>query len=524
MKIKKIIVMKNGIPTFTINDSTGDDGETLESGLITAINNFSKEIRHGELHSFETTGDLKVTLLQRNDLIIAIYGDGKSLKRCPGIIRNYVFGSEDGVVEENIQERLKFIFGAHLENQEKKENAIKGLIISVGMTMTPLWHALSRHDPEHVVFIASQASASIAHDLMAFFGFELEINARLFKNDPNDITSMTRSALEGFKFLKSKGLQDKDIAVNSTGGTKGMTASVYYFSIIKNIPAYYVESKKFQKERRGDKIFGDEVIKLLANPSDSLGFYYENLARTAFNELNFSKSIEYYTKLKQVDDPDRRNVFRGLSELAAAYHHWDLFNFRQARKHLESAINNLRGSLNWDYGKHYRELCQELSKQLKLLKRIEDSRLGALEEMDLDQALLLYLELYNNAMRRANLKKHDDAVARFYRVFEATAQILLFHEHGIDVSKFKKDAGKLPPKIKEMFRKKLKSRSLLLNIWLELFPTREYPKHLPLFKSWMLLTWLNPEIEKQNILQEIEQILPVRNQSILAHGWTPIKE
>ncbi|MHA1381796.1 MAG: hypothetical protein ACTSRG_25785, partial [Candidatus Helarchaeota archaeon] len=37
-------------------------------------------------------------------------------------------------------------------------------------------------------------------------------------------------------------------------------------------------------------------------------------------------------------------------------------------------------------------------------------------------------------------------------------------------------------------------------------------------------TWLNPEIEKQNILQEIEQILPVRNQSILAHGWTPIKE
>ncbi|MHC1592440.1 MAG: hypothetical protein ACXQS8_10155, partial [Candidatus Helarchaeales archaeon] len=147
-----------------------------------------------------------------------------------------------------------------------------------------------------------------------------------------------------------------------------------------------------------------------------------------------------------------------------------------------------------------------------------------LASVNLEQALILYFELLNNARRRVRSKKHDDAVARFYRFMEATEQLILLHEHGIDVSRFKESASKLPRKVRRLFARESRSPFLLIRTWEALFSTPDFPEHLSLLDGWKLLNELDPEIKKRGLLKEIQKILPVRNRGILAHGWVPIRE
>ena len=117
----------------------------------------------------------------------------------------------------------------------------------------------------------------------------------------------------------------------------------------------------------------------------------------------------------------------------------------------------------------------------------------------------LLSDLINNAKRRIEEGKYDDAVARLYRVIEFIAQSKLFIKHDINTSDV--DILLLPNELREKYKKMEENGKIRLG----------------LKKSYELLRDMNEEIGKRFFEnEEIQKILSMRNNSILAHGFGPV--
>lgn len=126
---------------------------------------------------------------------------------------------------------------------------------------------------------------------------------------------------------------------------------------------------------------------------------------------------------------------------------------------------------------------------------------------------LLLLDLWHNAMRRAARGEFDDALARCYRLVEATAQHLL-------QTRFEIDTGRLEP-----------SR------FLDRLPEKERAdwqgrKVAGLLDAWRLFMKLDPEHPAASALDrgradgkplaQLDDWLRRRNYSLFAHGFDPV--
>lgn len=115
-------------------------------------------------------------------------------------------------------------------------------------------------------------------------------------------------------------------------------------------------------------------------------------------------------------------------------------------------------------------------------------------------------DLWRNAQRRAARGRYDDAVARIYRLLEWIAQWLLRSKCNIDTAD-------IPPE------------------WapagIELTLNREGKHQAGLFAAWGLVGHRGggPAAEFVNAnYKKLLDHIKVRNQSILAHGFTPVTE
>ncbi|MHA1380377.1 MAG: TIGR02710 family CRISPR-associated CARF protein [Candidatus Helarchaeota archaeon] len=523
MKIEKILVIKDTIYQYSLpedEETTKEPDDGLVSGYLSAINGFIKEVYKENLRS-EVTDTHRITLIKKDNFIIAFFTDKASFRFVPDIIKNYIFELlKDKDHLDLLKIRLKNLFFPEIDPEIQR----KGLLITVGYSISPIWFAISQHSPEYVAFIVSDDTKTIALNLIKFFGFELEINAKIFTCNPDDTTSIAEAGINAVDFLKNIGLTNDQILSNYTGGKKVMTAAISHISFIEGIQSYYVLSPHSQKNRN-DKIYGDEKILLLDNPSDTLGIIFKKYALDSFNSLNFKKAADYFAKLKRVSDANQREIYFALYELSLAYENWDLFDFKPAVSHLERSAKNFEKSKKSKFGKQFKKLYSKISKQLTILTNLRNQKLDNFDEIPLEILLTLYFELINNARRKTQLKKFDDAVSRYYRIFEATAQLILWKKYNINTSNFDESANKLPSHVKKIFRyKNIKTPSILLNLALDIFNPVSLPPTIALKNSWLLLEHLNPDIKKLKILNKIKKVLSIRNLSILAHGWIPIKE
>jgi CRISPR-associated protein (TIGR02710 family) len=114
-------------------------------------------------------------------------------------------------------------------------------------------------------------------------------------------------------------------------------------------------------------------------------------------------------------------------------------------------------------------------------------------------------DLLNNAERRAEESKYDDAVARLYRTIELIAQYKLRRDYRIDASNA--EVEKIPPQ--------------LLQKWN--IPRDQKTIKLALNSSYELLDSLgDPLGQRYKNDRKLKDLLSKRNMSILAHGQTPI--
>ena len=221
-----------------------------------------------------------------------------------------------------------------------------------------------------------------------------------------------------YETIRSKILELEDdyiIKINYTPGTKTMSISAAIASLV------------FRKKLRlidGDRGNGTTVIKGTEKHVD-FGLYivYDEVLikriRKYFNYNHFASG-----KLLINDLTSENHDKQDYDDLFNAYLNWDNVNFEEALKYL-SGLNS-----------KFPELSAQLSLNLTALNIInrevpikKDGVVIDYKPHD-EQCYYKLASIINNAERRFDEKRYDDAIARLYRSLELISQIKL-NEYGI---------------------------------------------------------------------------------------------
>ena len=154
----------------------------------------------------------------------------------------------------------------------------------------------------------------------------------------------------------------------------------------------------------------------------------------------------------------------------------------------------------------YHQLKDELRKHIDFLENLL-SKTKNLQTYD----NILIKELINNARRRIEDQRFDDAAARIYRALELYGQICF--EKKIGSSNDKVKPGKIPDQLRDEFNRKYLDPQLGL-------------MKLPLQATFAVLRVAGHEagIRFFSFEDKIKNIQIARNKSILAHGIQPVTE
>ncbi|MFI3157768.1 MAG: TIGR02710 family CRISPR-associated CARF protein [Methylococcaceae bacterium] len=181
--------------------------------------------------------------------------------------------------------------------------------------------------------------------------------------------------------------------------------------------------------------------------------------------------------LKQISAP-RNNELRGqfskFRDLSRAFAEWDNFNHWEAFAIIKCYASSLPSITN-----------QAIARLNTNTAKREPAQL---------------FDLYLNALRRADQGRYDDAIARIYRLIEWTAQWLLKTQCGIDTANVEETA--IPEGMTLT-----QNKAGLIDAW-------QLVKHKTSGEAARFI-----EREEKNLLNHIK----TRNNSILAHGFEPVK-
>jgi CRISPR-associated protein (TIGR02710 family) len=335
--------------------------------------------------------------------------------------------------------------------------------------------SITHYNPDRIVFFGSKDSTETIESVKRQYyenrGEEL-INyefVTIAKIDDFD---------ECFERIKDEISQreEYEIVIDYTSGTKTMTMSAAICSMLYHKNLSLVAGKRGVN---GIVVSGTEKI-----VEQSLYLAYDKIlfdkVKNLFNSYRFGEAKSVLNQIVILDEKEK------YEQLINAYDLWDKFDHKEAFRILaEISISDRQISQNKGF-------------------------LGRLNKVEKYETLIL-VDLINNASRRMEEGKYDDAVARLYRAIELISQIKLAEEGLNDLSE------------KKFTMDDLKGRKV---------DTSRYEKYaddkgrlkLGLENKFKLLKDLGWEEADTMYLEnnELKTLLRKRNNSILAHGLEPV--
>lgn len=271
------------------------------------------------------------------------------------------------------------------------------------------------------------------------------------------------------------------IIMDYTSGTKTMSAAMACCGLFysKNLISVV-----------GDRSTGEVSVGTEQINYQNLYKIYDKFAlmrtRYNFNAHRFMACMDVLNYV--VDLKINKESFLNLCK---AYHAWDNMNFENAFDYLKDVDMN---KIEFD------DIRNELKYNLKALGTIVNARSSNLKNC------YILASLINNAIRKAEEYKYDDAIARLYRAFELTAQIKLDY-YNIDSS--------------DVDTSILLDKNVSAEFIDGLENAREDEKiRIGLVMDYLLLNELGDDLGKYYVENEnrIKNMTVKRNNSILAHG------
>ncbi len=378
------------------------------------------------------------------------------------------------------------------------------LICTVGGSRSPIRTAIRSLAPGRVVFLVSaeggsdgRGSAPEAEALASELGlpagcFEIESIAA---DDPDGAGIRCAEIVR----RERRAAPSARLVCDYTGGTKTMSAALMLAAIAE--PEARIDLQFMRGERRDLNRIAEGTERPVRLGVDAL------LAERALERADRFWRSGGYAEAEAVLRPSH-------DDLEAAEH-----VPQTVRRRLARALHASAMLAAWDRFEHRRALAllndHGLGQRWPEIARLREP-LQRLAHADADRRMpLLLLDLWQNARRRAARGQYDDAVARAYRLLEATVQYLHARETGIDTSAV--DLSRLP----EASRAKWEA---------ELGPKRQ----AGLVKAWALFLELRPQhpiaralatpFQGRKPLDTLQAWIRARNDSLLAHGFVPVGE
>ena len=269
------------------------------------------------------------------------------------------------------------------------------------------------------------------------------------------------------------------IVADYTGGTKTMTAALVSAVLERNdVALQLVTGARPDLGRvQGDTAQAVEASITGVRLQRTMALHLAGWRRFAYRE-----AAEGLANIRVAANAPGLEQLMLLRSLSQAFACWDDFNHQEASELIQTYAPRVSKFYPWMLG------------TIKLLKCQNDQR---------REPARLY-DLWRNAERRAAQGRFDDAVARWYRLMEWTAQWQLRTHQEIETSDFPRD--RLPPEID--------ARS-----------GRDGKIKIGLFQAWQaaqhLLGGPIPKFVNDH-KHTLRDLLKMRNGSILAHGFRPV--
>ncbi|MEM2319569.1 MAG: TIGR02710 family CRISPR-associated CARF protein [Candidatus Bathyarchaeia archaeon] len=364
---------------------------------------------------------------------------------------------------------------------------MKALIISVGTgtrdsrkavenLAEAIVKSIRHHNPHKVYLVATKES--IETMVQGIIPKIKPIESEIIQiESPDNIQIIYENLKSKIKEIREK---YDAITVDYTSGTKAMTAALAILATIFGADELsYITGKR----EAGIVQPGTEQI-MPIRPYFIIAEQKIKEATQFFDRNQFHATIAILQQIKKTTkDPDIINQITPLLNLAKAYEQWDKFHHERAYK----IIRRIK--------------IPDLARNKQFLGTL----ISNLRKNDGEPEPYYIADLINNAGRRAEESKYDDAVARLYRTIELIAQYRLRKDYGINMSSV--DVEKIP---KELLQK--------WNI-----PQDQKTIKIGLNNSYELLDALGDALGQQyRNDKKLKDLLSKRNTSILAHGQTPI--
>jgi len=271
------------------------------------------------------------------------------------------------------------------------------------------------------------------------------------------------------------------VTANYTGGTKTMSA------VLVMVAVRFGWSVQLNQGVRTDLVkvrHGDVAVLQSADPLKS--GVYAVLAQKALSSWDYSMAASVAEELlRQGPGPEIRNSWLTLRTLCLGFAAWDAFRYGEALEILQG-LGRFIGS--W----------------LGTLRSLAD---GSRHE----HGYTVVGDLLNNAARRADQERFDDAVSRLYRATELLAQVRLKEAHGLESGAIglAELEARLSPDLMEEYRARAGDDGII---------------KIGLHETYQLLERLSDPLGQLFMEREsrILDTLRVRNLSFLAHGFRPV--
>lgn len=393
----------------------------------------------------------------------------------------------------------------------------KAMIFSVGGTPEPLIKSIMTYSPDLVYFMASQASITQIGEIIGKANISpAEIKTKVL-DDPQSLVDAFKTASEIIKELK----EEYEIWIDYTGGTKSMSSGLVVAGLSEGCKFVYVGTVRKEGRNKGGLGIvkdGFESILPQANPYELFAIPETVKGIDLFNSYQFAAALKNFDHaFEQIQDEREKERLRILRELTEVYSLWDKFKLFKTKE--KSLIPILEENLT-----DLRRICR-LSREEEpvFIKQVE--RNVEFLKLRFGNEKYIIADLVNNAKRRIEEGKYDDAVARLYRAIEFTAQIRLKELGFIDEKRLKdngvfaismvKLAERLDKETIEKYKRDQKAKDLENGVI-----------KIGLAKDYDLLYDLGDNLGKKFMGDKngLQKLLESRNSSILAHSLKPVEK
>lgn len=406
---------------------------------------------------------------------------------------------------------------------------MRALILSCGGSPEPLIFCINDLKPDFIYFLCSNDSVDITDSIVKKCNIQDEqFNVKVVQNHESFEDSFAKSR----EIIKELQKQYDDIHVDFTGGTKTMVSGLVLAAIGEQCTYSYVGSQNFKgrdKEGLGVVQSGFESIKDQRDPYDVFAVMEFERGMDFFNKYQFEAArVNFKEANEKLESENLKELSEIYLDLVDAYDRWDKFKNVKGKKLslnnlFKQILNKINSSENIknEINDNYSNFIPQIEENIKFLD-LKLSRNGKIKPKNVRYYLP---DLLNNAYRRIEEGKYDDAVARLYRAVELIAQMSLT-EKGIVNEKNLFDNAEFSINILDVDA----INDINVDETLQTFSDYNDAKvkarktfRIALKNSYQLLESFGSDFASDYLQdKELGDNIYSRNKSILAHGLNPI--